>query len=349
MDWQLRIGPDRLLEPGSPTLIVAEIGQNHNGDVALAEQLIDAASWAGADAVKVVKRDLECELSRQARCRPYESPNAFGITYGAHRRALELSAQQHQRLARRARQRGLVYLATACDCPSVDLMVALGVDGLKIASRDAANLPLVHYVARQGRPVILSTGMSDLAEIDAAVEVLRSHDAPLAVLQCTSLYPAPRDQAHLRSMATLAHRYGVPVGYSDHTPGTLLAPVAVGMGAAIIEKHLTLDRGLKGTDHACSLEPHEFQQMVAAIRDVKAALGRDDKPVPAAVRNVRAKLGRSLVTRVELEPGTCINEGMLTLKCPGDGLSWHQRHLIVGRRAKRRLKPDELVSINDVI
>ena len=339
----------RWLASGRPALVVAELGQNHNGSLALAEQLIDAAAWAGADAIKVVKRDLDSELSREARSRRYDSRHAFGATYGEHRRVLELSAADHERLADRVRRHGLIYLATACDMPSAALLGELNVDAFKIASRDLNNLPLVRNVAARGKPVVLSTGMADLAEIDAAVDVARRAGCPLALLQCTSLYPTPLDEVHLHSIATLAARYRVVVGFSDHTTGILLPPVAVAMGAAIIEKHLTLDRSLKGTDHACSLEPDEFRQLVTNIRQVEAALGCADKPVAEGVAAVRAKLGRSLVARVPLSAGTRLEEPMLTLKCPGDGLSWLDRQRVVGRCLKRDLAADEMLTADDVV
>ena len=339
----------RLLGPCRPALIVAELGQNHNGSVALAEQLIDAAAWAGADAIKLVKRDLESELSREARVRPYDSRHAFGTTYGEHRQALELSAGEHAILAMRARRHGLIYIATACDPPSARLLDELNVDALKIASRDLTNLPLIRDVAGRRKPMILSTGMATLAEIEAAVKVLREASCSFALLQCTSLYPTPTKDVHLRSMSTLSARYNVAVGFSDHTAGILLAPVAVARGAVIVEKHLTLDRNLKGTDHACSLEPDEFRQLVSNVREVEAALGRADKPVVEGVASVRIKLGRSLVTRVPLTAGTRIEEPMLALKCPGDGLSWLDRQRVVGRRLKRDLEADEKLTLEDVL
>lgn len=347
-DNSISIGGERRIGSGRPALVVAELGQNHNGSLALAESLIDAAAWAGADAVKLVKRDLSSELSREAREQPYASRHAFGATYGAHRQALELSADEHRALCRRARRHGLAFLATACDLPSADVVDALGVDAFKIASRDLANLPLLEDVARRSRPVFLSTGMSRFAEIDAAVAVLRRCGSQFVLFQCTSLYPTPYEQVHLRSLASLAERYQAPVGFSDHAPGILLPPVAVALGAVVIEKHLTLDRGLKGTDHACSLEPDELRQMIANVRAVEAALGRADKPLPPGVDAVRTKLGRSLVTRTALAAGTRLEAPMLALKCPGDGLSWFDLQTVVGRRLKRDLGPDEKLSWDDM-
>lgn len=342
------IGGNRLVGAGLPALIVAELGQNHNGSVELAERLIDAAAWAGADAVKVVKRDLDCELSAVARLRPYLSPHAFGATYGEHRRALELSPSDYARLRDRAKRHGLIYIATACDIPSARSMASLGVAAFKIASRDLANIPLVSHVAEQGLPVLLSTGMSGWEEIDAAVAVARRGASRLILMHCTSLYPTPYADANLRSLLALAARYGEPTGFSDHSPGVLLPPVAVSMGAVAIEKHLTLDRSLKGTDHACSLEPEELRRLVQDVRAVEEALGRDDKPVPPAVAPVRARLGRSLVAKTRLSAGTVVEDGMLALKCPGDGLTWFDRSRVVGRRLLRDVEADVQISIEDL-
>jgi sialic acid synthase len=344
----IRVGESRVVGPDAPALIVAELGQNHNGSLSLAEDLIDAAAWAGADAVKLVKRDLESELSREARHRPYDSRHAFGRTYGEHRQALELSAAEHRALAARAREHGLAYIATACDAPSAELLDALEVDVFKIASRDLANLPLVENIARRGRPVFLSTGMSQFDEIDAAVAILRKADCAFAVFQCTSLYPTPTDQVHLRSLPELGRRYAAPVGFSDHTSGTLLAPVAVALGACVVEKHFTLDRRLKGTDHACSLEPDELRRLIADVRQVEAALGRADKPLAPGVEAVRAKLGRSLVTRLALPAGARLEAPMLALKCPGDGLSWFDLQAVVGRTLARDVGANEKLCWDDI-
>lgn len=342
------IDAERSIGPGHPTLVVAEIGQNHNGSRTTAEQLIDAAAWAGADAVKFVKRDLDCELAAEAQGRPYASPHAYGPTYGEHRQALELSADDHAALAQRARRHGLLYFATACDVPSLNLLEQLDVRLIKIASRDLDNHPLLDEAAGRGKPILLSTGMSPLAEIDRAVGVLRRRRARYVLLQCTSLYPTPFEDAHLLSMKTLAERYRCVVGLSDHTPGALLPPVAAALGAAVIEKHLTLDRQQKGTDHSCSVEPHELAKLVRDVRRVEAALGRPDKPVPAQVAQVRAKLGRSLVSRVPLLAGQTLEEHQLTLKCPGDGLSWDERTHVLGRRLCRDIDANHKLTWSDL-
>ncbi len=345
---QIAIGLDRRVGPGQPTWIVAEIGQNHNGRLDLAEALLDAAAWAGADAVKLTKRDLACDLSREARHEPYPAPHAFGPTYGEHRRALELSPTDYMRLKDRAERHGLAFLATACDIPSARLLLALETPVIKLASRDINNLPLLNYVARHGRPVFLSTGMSELPEIDVAVEVLRQHETPFVVFQGTSLTPTPWEYNHLRSLPTLANRYDCPVGFSDNTPGGLLPPVAVALGACVIEKPLTLDRTMKGPDHAGSLEPTELLELVENIRRTEAALGSETKPCPPEVSVLRRKLGRSLVLRVPVPKGTPLTESMLPLMCRGVGRAGNDTQGVGGRGAPRDLEADEKLTLDQL-
>jgi sialic acid synthase SpsE len=344
----VRLSPRRAVGDGHPTLVVAEIGQNHNGRLDWAEQLVDAAAWAGADAVKTVKRDLSCELTAAASRRPYDSPHAFGCTYGEHRAALELDVDAHARLAARARRHGLLFIATVCDAPSAAALHAVGVDAFKIASRDLGNLPLVEYVAALGRPMILSTGMSEPREIDAAVDVVRRAVTPLVLLQCTSLYPAPDAAVHLRALPELAARYRAVVGFSDHTLGVDVAPAAVALGAAVVEKHFTLERTAKGSDHACSAEPEELRQLVERIRRVEAALGRAEKTCEPATAANRTKLGRSLVARRRLVAGTLLDESMFTLKSPGGGIAWLDRDRILGRRLTRDVDADVTLTWDDV-
>lgn len=344
----LRIRAERWIGPGHAALIVAEIGQNHDGDLRQALDLVDAAAWAGADAVKVVKRDLDCELTQLAKMQPYDSPHAFGNTYGQHREKLELSHEDHRAIAERIREHGLIYCCTACDLPSIELMSRFDVDIFKVASRDLGNHPLLARLVRDGRPIFLSTGMSDWEEIEAAVSRLRVARAPFALLQCTSLYPTPVQHAELACIEGFRRRFDCLVGFSDHTPGILLAPVAVALGSSIIEKHITLDRRAKGSDHAASLEPEEMRQLVQHVREVESAIGTGTKSLIPQVLPMRAKLGRSLVTMQPLAAGTTIDASMLTLKSPGNGVAWSDRHLLIGRRLRHDLPADSTLRLEDL-
>ena len=229
-----------------PCFIVAEIGQNHNGQIGMAKRLIEMAARCGADAVKFQKRDVRWELTEEAYNRSYDDPNSFGDTYGAHREFLEFDADQHKALREYALAHGLVYFCTACDEPSVDCLERVGNPAYKIASRDITNIPLLRRVAATGKPVILSTGMAGLEDIAEAMDALGDAPAGIVLMQCVSQYPAEPQHVNLRAMATLRERFGHPVGLSDHTPGTVTALAGAVLGAAIVEKHVTLSRAIEG-------------------------------------------------------------------------------------------------------
>jgi sialic acid synthase len=348
----IELTPGRWVGVERPCYVVAEVGQNHNGRMAFARRLIDAVAQSGADAIKFCKRHLPSELTRAASRRPYVGPQSFAPTYGEHRRALELTSAQHAALKHYAlaqrSDRSLTYFATACDPPSVDDLEAIGVPFYKVASRDLTNLPLLDYVARAGKPVILSCGMDSLDEISQALDTVRMHHDQIVLLHCISAYPAPFADVNLRAMETLRREFDVLVGLSDHSIGTAIPLAAAALGAVLIEKHVTISRRLKGTDHACSVEPHELAQIVAGIRAIEQALGDGVKRVAASVAAAKAKLSRSVVSRCEIRRGTRVTEDMLCLKCAGGGLTWFDRKRIVGRVARRDIDPDEALTASDV-
>lgn len=279
--------------------LVAEIGQNHQGDPAIARELIHTAKLCGVDAVKSQKRELAALLSPEEQSRPYTSPHAFGATYGEHRRRLELGREAWADLFAYARELGITLFASPWDLPSATLLRELGCPIFKIPSAAVTNLPLLEEIARYGRPVILSTGMSTIEEIDAAVAVLSGSE--LTLLQCTSAYPVESSAVNLRAMQTLAERYGRPVGLSGHHRGIAIDAAAVALGACLLERHFTLDRTMKGTDHAASLEPPGLSKLVRDVRAVEAALGSGEKAVLECERAARDKLraARPLPARIE--------------------------------------------------
>jgi sialic acid synthase SpsE len=340
------VAPNLRIGPSAPCFVVAEIGQNHNGRMALARQLVDRMAGA-ADAVKFCKRHIPSELTQAAFNRPYPGPNSFGATYGEHRQRLELSHQQYAELKQRAESRGLCFFATACDRASVDDLQQIGVALYKVASRDLTNLPLLDYIAATGKPVILSCGMDSLAEIDEALATVRRHHDQVVLLQCTSAYPTAYEDVNLRAMAELGERFDVLVGLSDHTPGHAVALAAVALGAVVIEKHVTLDRTLRGTDHACSLEVDEFCRLAQEVRIIERALGDGVKRVPQAVSLTQEKLGRWLVSAEPIRRGSRLLQSQLCLKSGGPGLKWRQRQRIVGRIARRDIAADELLQEAD--
>jgi sialic acid synthase SpsE len=343
----IKVTATRSIGDEQPTFIIAEIGQNHNGSLDIAKQLIDAAQMCGVDAVKSCKRDLKSELTRAAWDRPYEGPQSFGATYGEHRTVLELSAAQHQELHDYCTSKGMIYFVSACDTPSVDVMEEIGIPLYKVASRDLTNIPLLIRMAKTGKPIILSVGMADRDDIDDAIATVRAIHDKVVITHCTSEYPTPYEDVNLRAMHALRNQYNTLVGLSDHTIGIMTAIVAVGMGARVIEKHLTLARYMKGTDHAASLEPDGMKRVVRDIRNLEIALGDGKIHPPAGVAAARVKLARSLTSACDIPSGTTLTEEMLTLKSPGSGLKWRDRYCLLGKCAIRDIAADETLSVED--
>lgn len=268
--------------------IIAEVGQNHQGEFTIAKDLLRTAALCGVDAVKLQKRCVRELLSDEEYRRPYDTPHSFGKTYGEHREALELHVDAWVELMAYAREIGVELFGSAWDLTSAAVLQRLGCAQFKVPSAALTNLPLLERLGSFGKPIIVSTGMSTIEEIDRAVEVLRGSE--LYLLQCTSAYPAPFDQVHLRAMETLAQRYGCPVGLSGHHRGIAVDAAAVALGARLLERHFTLDRTWRGTDHAASLEPPGLSRLVRDVRAVEAALGSPEKVVLGCEQAARAKL-----------------------------------------------------------
>jgi sialic acid synthase len=333
----------RAVGEGHPCYIIAEAGVNHNGDPALAKRLIDIAADAGADAVKFQKRTPSEILTAEALRRPYNVPTSLGATYGEHREKLELSTDDFLMLKAHADARSITLLASAWDMTSVNFLTEIGIPAFKIASADCTNLPLVEYIAKTGKPVLLSTGMSDLAEVDAAVATVRRHNDQLVLFQCTSTYPADNDQLNLRVILAYKERYGCVVGYSGHERGLAPTEAAVALGATVVERHFTIDRTMIGPDHAASLEPMGLQRLVRNIRNIEKALGTPEKRIMDGERAVRERLAKSVVARQDIPAGTTITADMLTVKGPGTGVKPADLPMLVGVVAERPIEGDTLV------
>ncbi len=262
-------------------------------------------------------------------------------------RRLELDAAAHQRLIDHCRQNGIQFLSSPFDMQSADLLASLGVPLFKVPSGEITNLPFLEHLARKGRPLILSTGMSTLGEVEEAVHVLQSAGADqVTLLHCVTEYPAPYAEVNLRAMLTLKSAFGLPVGYSDHTPGAEIAIAAAALGAEVIEKHLTLDRSLPGPDHSASLEPNELRQMVAAIRHVEAALGTGIKaPAPCELPNLLVAR-KSVVAARSLPVGHQMKAGDLDIKRPGNGLAPKFLPALIGRTLRSPVEKDEIIKWN---
>jgi N-acetylneuraminate synthase len=283
----VRIG-ERFVGPGQSTLVVAEIGINHNGNLDLARRLIEAAANAGCDAVKFQKRTVDVVYSAQELARPRESP--FGTTNGELKRGLELGREAYEQIDRLCRRLGLMWFASCWDKASVDFMEQFDAPCYKVASPCLTDDDLLAHVRRTGRPVVMSTGMSSVDEIDRAVRLVGK--SQLVLLHCTSAYPATVEELNLRVIPWMAERYGVPVGYSGHEVGLYTTLAAVTLGASFIERHFTLDRTMWGTDQVASVEPHGMARLVKDIRAVEVALGDGEKRVYPSELPAREKLRR---------------------------------------------------------
>ncbi|KAI9033098.1 sialic acid synthase-like protein [Hyaloraphidium curvatum] len=336
--------PGRWVGPGRPTFFIAEAGLNHNGRLDAALRLVDAAKAAGADAVKFQKRTPASMLTRAALAAPYAGPHSFGATYGEHRAALELSEADWDALAAHAARAGIALAGSAWDEASADLLVHLGAPFLKLPSADLTNFPLMAHAARSGRPLVLSTGMADMALVRRAVAHASAFTTRLVLLHCTSTYPAPPEACNLRAIHALATTFpDVVVGYSGHEQGTAIACAAAAIGAAVVEKHLTLDRQMKGPDHAASLEPEEFADMVRRVREAERAMGDGIKRLMPGEDAVRAKLAKSLVAAHDIPRGTVLTPEMLVAKGPGTGIAVCDAELVLGRMVLRDIAADTLL------
>ena len=333
-----------------PPYVIAEVGVNHNGDLDLAVRSIEAAAECGADAVKFQSFSAAEFMADRELTYSYPTPegvvteNMFGMF-----ERLELPAPWHGVLQKACRENGVDFLSSAADTQAADLLHSLGVPAIKLSSEDMINYPLLRHVAGLGTPVLLSTGMGDQREVDDAVSLFRSARTPLILLHCVSLYPTPPSEANLLRMRGLAERYRVPVGYSDHTTGITASVVATTLGAKVIEKHFTLDRGLVGPDHELSADPDELRRLVSAIREVHMALGSDAIQPSNGEKDSRVLFRRSVVAAREIEAGESLHRDDLALKRPGTGLHPREMESLIGRKTKKHLNRDARITLDDLL
>lgn len=335
----------RKIGEGHPCFIIAEAGVNHNGDLKLAKKLVDAAAAAGADAVKFQSFKAESLVTRTAPRAEYQKKTTGSKDSQQDMlRRLELDAEAHREIATYCQKKKIIFLSTPFDEENVELLAALGVPAIKIPSGEITNLPFLKYVACKKRPIILSTGMSSLEEVEAAVNTIREHgDSPLALLHCTSAYPARPQDANLRAIQTMKDAFALPVGYSDHTRGVVVSFAAVALGACIIEKHFTLSRDLEGPDHKASFEPAELKATIQGIRAVEQSLGDGIKRMAKCERDIARLVRRSIVARRTIRAGEILKPGMLTCKRPATGISPVHWDSVIGRKAKRAIPADSVL------
>ena len=342
------------------TYIIGEIGQNHNGSVDIAKLIVELVArpvreevfgleLKPMDAVKLTKRDLKEELASSQMSRPYNNPNSFGKTYGEHRAFLELSDEEHAEVFHFAKSLGLDFVETLCSKGCLSLLKHFTPDYLKVASRDLTNLPLLEVMAETKIPMILSTGMGGQKELDEALNVITPCHSNISILHCVSQYPTFPDNLNLKTITYLKKHYGqYKIGFSDHTIGIAAPIVAVGMGAEIIEKHVTIDRHMKGTDQLGSLGPEGVNRMIRDIRIAECWLGEEKLEIEPSVAEARIKLERSIATNKMLKSGDVITVDDIQLLSPGDGFKWVERGKVLGKKLRRELPANEIIYSQDI-
>ena len=336
--------------PENPCFIIAEAGVNHNGRMDLAKALIDSAVQAGADAIKFQTFKTEKLVTTQAPQANYQiqSTGSVESKFDMNKR-LELSYAQFQELYEYCQEQKILFLSSPFDEESADFLESLGVVAFKIGSGEITNLPLLTHVAQKNKPVLLSTGMSYLGEVEDAVRTIyRAGNDKLALFHCTSDYPAVPSDVNLRAMHTLAGAFGVPVGYSDHTEGNEISFAAVALGACILERHFTLDKKLSGPDHRASLEPKEFEALVKGVRKIESALG-DGRKIPAfSELNTALVARKSLVAARDILANTILTDDLIEIKRPGTGLPPSMKSVILGRKIRVAINSGDLIKLENL-
>lgn len=332
------------------TLIIAEAGVNHNGNFEIAKQLVDKAVEAGADIVKFQTCKAENVISRYADKAEYQK-----VTTGEADsqldmvRKLMLTYEEYGKLKEYCDEKGITFLSTAFDLPSVDYLHSIGMKMWKIPSGEITNLPLLIKIAKLHEPIIMSTGMSRLSEVDDAIKVLKDNGATdITLLHCTTEYPAPYEDVNLKAMETMRDAFGLPVGYSDHTKGLEIPVAAVARGACVIEKHFTLDRNMEGPDHKASIEPQELKQMVDSIRNVEVAIGDGVKRVSASELKNQDIARKSIIAKTKINKGDLFTEENITTKRPGNGINPMRWFELLGKTAKHDYEEDYLIEKDEL-
>lgn len=343
---------------GKGVYVIGEIGQNHNGSVDIAKLIVDIAArpvkeglfgleLRPMDAVKMTKRDLKEELSVSQMTKPYDSPHSFGKTYGEHRAFLELDDDAHWEVYQYAKSKGMDFVETLCAIGCLSLLKKFTPDRLKVASRDLTNLPLLSALAETKIPIILSTGMAGESELEKAIETVSKYHQEISILHCVSQYPTHPANVNLRTITYLLEHYQqYTIGYSDHTIGIAAPVAAVAMGAKIIEKHITVDRNMKGTDQAGSLGMDGIHRMMRDLRKLEMELGESKIFISDGVEQAKLKLERSIATNREMKKGEAIQEADLHLLSPGDGYKWVELNQVIGKILNQDVPKDEIIYSN---
>ena len=345
---ELQLG-NKNVGDGHPAFIIAEIGINHQGDVSIAKNLIQKAKECGADAVKLQKRSISRILTKSGLEMAYDNRNSFGKTYGEHKIALELSEADYHELNTYCKKMDIIFCASGWDEESIDFLDEMGIPFFKMASADLTNFPLLVHTAKKNKPMILSTGMADMKMVQAAYSQVNQINNQIAILQCTSTYPSAFSEVHLNVLQTFMKEFpDTVIGYSGHEQGIAISPVAVALGAKIIERHFTLDRTMKGGDHAASLEPQGYAKMVRDIHHIEEAMGSTEKKIQESEAPVFRKLAKSIVSAVDINSGDSITADMLTTKGPGTGISPMRLNDLIGKISKIDIPADQVIMEEDI-
>jgi 3-deoxy-D-glycero-D-galacto-nononate 9-phosphate synthase len=335
--------------------VIGEIGQNHNGSVDIAKLIVESVArpviedlfgyeLKRMDAVKLTKRDLKQELSASQMNAPYVNANSFGATYGEHRAALELNDEQHFEVYQYAKTFGLEFVETLCAIGCLSMLKLFQPDRLKVASRDLTNLPLLAALAETKIPIILSTGMAGKKELDEGIAVISKYHNAISILHCVSEYPTKPENVNLNTIVYLQKHYGqYTIGFSDHTIGISAPLAAAAMGSKIIEKHITLDRRMKGTDQKGSLGPDGINRMMRDLRVFEMSLGKEEIFIEPSVTSAKVKLERSIATNKALKKGDAITESDIHLLSPGDGFKWSEKNVVVGKKINLDIAANEII------
>jgi N-acetylneuraminate synthase/sialic acid synthase len=340
----LRIGA-REINDQTECYVIAEIGHNHQGSVAKAKELFKEAKLAGAHAVKLQKRDNRGLYTRAAYDRPYDNENSFGATYGEHREFLEFGLPEYTELQAYARELGVVFFSTAFDTASADFLEALDIPVYKLASGDLKSTPLLKHVARFGKPMIISTGGALIEDVQRAYDTIMPINPQLAILQCTAGYPAAFEELDLRVISTFRDRFpNAVIGFSSHDNGIVMPVAAYILGARIVEKHFTLNRASKGTDHAFSLEPVGLRKMVRDLERTHKAIGNGVKKLYDSEKAPILKMGKSLVVARALPAGHVLSREDIVMKSPGGGIPPYELDKVLGHATLKPLYEDDFLS-----
>lgn len=337
-----------IIDDNSDAFVIAEVGHNHQGNVDLCEQIFVAAAKAGASAVKLQKRENKVLYTREFYDSPYTGPTSYGETYGEHREFLEFGNKEYVHLQKVAKELGLIFFATAFDIPSAEFLFKLDMPVIKVASGDLRSSPLLKFLSKNNTPLILSTGGAEMKHVAQALEDV--DPSKVGLLQCTAAYPADAEEMDLRVIETFRKDFpNTVVGLSSHDRGIAFPVAAYALGARIIEKHFTLDRSMKGTDHAFSLEPSGMEKMIRDLKLTRLALGNGIKRQHEREANGIRKMGKMLVYGANLDAGTLIKDSDFKIVSPNDGISPQEIKSLVGKRISRSVKADEIVTFEDFL